>query len=135
CTTPNTNHDAVAEHAFALMLALVKNIVPQHRGTCALAWPRGTNLPLRNRTLGIAGLGRIGKAVALRGAAFGMKLLAYDPFPDNTFAAAHDISLVSLEQLLAEADYLSIHLPATAETTHLINRKTLALMNPTAFLI
>jgi phosphoglycerate dehydrogenase-like enzyme len=134
-TTPGTNHDAVAEHTFALLLGLVKHLVPQHLGTKAGAWPRGTNLPLRGRTLGIAGLGRIGKAVALRGEAFGMKLAAYEPFPDKVFVAAHKVDLMPFERLLAESDFLSLHLPMTAESKHLINRKTLALMKPTAFLI
>jgi D-3-phosphoglycerate dehydrogenase / 2-oxoglutarate reductase len=92
-------------------------------------------LPLRGASLGIAGLGRIGKAVALRGEAFGMKLLAYDPFPDHAFAAAHGITLLPFERLLAESDFLSLHLPVTAETRHLINRQTLKRMKPTAFLV
>jgi D-3-phosphoglycerate dehydrogenase / 2-oxoglutarate reductase len=133
--TPGTNEGSVAEHTFTLLLGLVKNLVPQHLGVKTGGWPRGANLPLRGRTLGIAGLGRIGKAVALRGAAFGMRLLAYDPFPDTAFAAHHDITLVPLERLLAESDYLTLHLPVSAESRYLINRKTLALMKPTAFLI
>lgn len=133
--TPNTNQDAVAEHTFALMLALVKRVVPQHLGVQAGGWPRGTNLPLRGRTLGIAGLGRIGKAVALRGKAFGMKLLAYEPHPDHAFAAANSVTFVPFEQLARESDFLSLHLPFTAESKHLINQKTLAMMKPTAFLI
>ncbi len=132
---PGTNQDAVAEHTFALLLGLVKNLASQHFGVKAGGWPRGTNLPLRGRTLGIAGLGRIGKAVALRGEAFGMKLLAYEPYPDKAFAAAHKIELVSFERLLAESDFASLHLPMSAETKHLINKKTLALMKPTAFLM
>jgi phosphoglycerate dehydrogenase-like enzyme len=133
--TPNTNQDAVAEHTFCLMLGLVKNLVAQHLGTVAGKWPRGANLPLRQRTLGIAGLGRIGKAVALRGEAFGMRLLAYEPYPDKPFAAAHRIELVPFERLLAESDFLSLHLPLTAASKYLINRQSLALMKPTAFLI
>ena len=66
-------------------------------------WPRQANLPLRGRTLGIAGLGRIGKAVAIRGAAFGMRLLAYEPFPDQGFVDQHRIGLLPLEGLLAES--------------------------------
>ncbi len=132
---PNTNQDAVAEHAFCLMLALVKRLVSQHQGVKAGGWPRGTNLPLRGQTLGIAGLGRIGKAVAVRGAVFGMRLLAYEPFPDRAFAAAHGITFVPMDQLLAESDFLSLHLPLSAESRHLINRQTLARMKPTAFLI
>lgn len=134
--TPGANEGSVAEHAFSLMLGLARDLVAQHLGVKAGGWPRrAALLPLRGRTLGIAGLGRIGKAVALRGAAFNMRLLAYDPVPDKTFAAHHQIPLVSFDKLLAESDYLTLHLPATAETRHLINRKTLELMKPSAFLI
>ena len=132
---PNTNQDAVAEHTFCMLLGLVKNVVAQHLGTCALKFPRGANLPLRKRTLGIAGLGRIGKAVALRGEVFGMKLLAYEPFPDKAFAAAHHIDLVPFDRLMAESDFVTLHLPLTAESKYLINQRTLALMKPTAFLV
>ncbi len=135
CIAPNTNQGSVAEHTFCLMLALTKHLIPQHQGTIKGAWPRGTNLPLRGRTLGIAGLGRIGKAVAVRAEAFGMKLLAFEPYPDMAFAAAHKIDLVPLEQLFTESDFLSLHLPMTSASRHLINRHTLAKMKPTAFLI
>ena len=133
--TPGTNEGSVAEHTFCLLLGLARELVPQHLGVKAGGWPRRATLPLRGRTLGIAGLGRIGKAVALRGAAFNMRLLAYDPVPDKAFAQHHQITLVSFEQLLAESDYLTLHLPVTAETRYLINRRTLELMKPTAFLI
>lgn len=133
--TPNTNQDSVAEHTFALILGMTRNIVPQHQGVKGGLWPRGTNLPLRGRTLGIAGLGRIGKAVALRGEAFGMKLLAYEPAPDAAFVAAHHVTLMPLDRLLAESDFLSLHLPLTPASRHLINRTSLAKMKPTAYLI
>src|SRR5207247_8433647 len=126
--TPGTNQDAVAEHTFALILALTKEVVVQHLAVKAGGWPRRPNLPLRGRTLGIAGLGRIGKAVAVRGAAFGMKLLAYEPFPDMQFVEQYKVSLIPFEQLLRESDYLSIHVPLTPESHHLINKRTLALM-------
>jgi D-3-phosphoglycerate dehydrogenase / 2-oxoglutarate reductase len=133
--TPGANQDAVAEHTFTLILALAKNLVSQHLGTVALKWPRGANLPLRGRTLGIAGLGRIGKAVALRGEAFLMKLIAYEPFPDRAFAKAHGVTFVSFDELLAQADFLTLHLPVTKESKYLINRDTLAKMKPSAYLI
>jgi D-3-phosphoglycerate dehydrogenase len=132
---PGTNQDAVAEHTFALILALAKNVVAQHPAVKAGLWPRQANLPLRGRTLGIAGLGRIGKAVALRGEAFGMRLLAYEPLPDKQFAADHGVMLVLFEQLLQESDYLTLHVPLLPDSRHLINSRTLALMKPTAFLI
>ena len=134
-TTPGTNHDSVAEHTFALLLGLSRELVPQHLGVKSGGWPRRSTLPLRGAALGIAGLGRIGKAVALRGEVFGMKLLAYDPYPDHAFASAHGVTLVPFERLLTESDFLSLHLPVTAETHHLINRETLKRMKPTAFLV
>jgi phosphoglycerate dehydrogenase-like enzyme len=135
CIAPNTNQDAVAEHTFTLMLALVKHLISQHQGTVAGRWPRQSNLPLRGRALGIAGLGRIGKAVAIRGAAFGMPLLAYEPYPDAEFVRRWNITLVPFERLLAESDFLSLHLPLTAQSKHLIRKETLTKMKPTAFLV
>jgi D-3-phosphoglycerate dehydrogenase len=132
---PGTNQDAVAEHTFSLILAIAKNLISQHLGTKAGLWPRKANLPLRGCTLGIAGLGRIGKAVALRGECFGMKLLAYEPFPDQAFVAAHKITLVPMEKLFAASDYLTLHVPLTPESKYVVNKKTLALMKPTAFLV
>jgi phosphoglycerate dehydrogenase-like enzyme len=134
-TAPGTNQDAVAEHTFALMLALAKNVVTQDRGIRAGGWPRKANLPLRGRSVGLVGLGRIGKAVALRAIAFGMPVLATEAMPDRAFVEQYKVRLVPLEQLLAEADYVSLHVPLLAETRDLINRRTLALMKPTAFLI
>jgi phosphoglycerate dehydrogenase-like enzyme len=135
CITPGTNQDSVAEHTFALVLALAKDLLNQHQGTRAGQWPRRSNQPLRGRTLGIVGLGRIGKAVAVRGVAFGMRLLAYEPYPDTAFVKHHGISLMPLEQLLRESDYVSLHTPLTEGSRYLINRRTLALMKPTAYLV
>jgi D-3-phosphoglycerate dehydrogenase len=132
---PGTNHDAVAEHTFALILALAKDLPNQHNAIRAGGWERRTNQPLRGRTLGIAGLGRIGKAVAERGKAFNMRLLAYEPYPDQAFVAKYGVTLVPFMKLLAEADYLSLHLPLSEESQHLINKRTLAWMKPTAYLI
>jgi phosphoglycerate dehydrogenase-like enzyme len=135
CIAPGTNQDAVAEHTFCLMLALVKNLVAQHTGTVAGHWPRQANLPLRGRALGLAGLGRIGKAVAVRGAAFRMPLLAYEPYPDQAFVRQYNVTLMPFERLLAESDFLSLHLPLTPASRHVINKATLARMKPTAYLI
>jgi phosphoglycerate dehydrogenase-like enzyme len=134
-TTPGTNQDSVAEHTFAMILALAKDLINQHEGTRDGKWPRRSNLPLRGKTLGIVGLGRIGKAVAVRGACFGMRLLAFEPMPDAGFAAQYDVTLVPLEQVLAESDYVSLHVPLMEDSREMINRRTLALMKPTAFLV
>jgi phosphoglycerate dehydrogenase-like enzyme len=133
--TPGANQDAVAEHTFALILGLAKQVIRHHLGVKALEWPRNPTLPLRGRTLGIAGLGRIGKAVAVRGAAFGMPLMAYEPYPDATFVARYGVKLVPFDTLLAESDFVSLHVPLSAQSRHIINRQTLARMKPTAFLI
>jgi phosphoglycerate dehydrogenase-like enzyme len=135
CITPGTNQDAVAEHTFTLILACAKSLVPQHQGTRAGTWPRSVTLPLRGRALGIAGLGRIGKAVAERGAAFKMRLLAFEPYPDHDFVQKYHVELVPWDRLLAESDYLSLHIPLTPESRHVINKDSLAKMKPTAFLI
>jgi phosphoglycerate dehydrogenase-like enzyme len=132
---PGTNHDAVAEHTFALILALAKSVVAQHNKTVAGEWPRRANQPLRGRTLGVAGLGRTGKAVALRGLSFGMPVVAHDPVADPGFATQHGIPLVSFDELAARSDYLSLHMPMLPETRHLINARTLGLMKPTAYLV
>jgi phosphoglycerate dehydrogenase-like enzyme len=133
--TPGANQDAVAEHTFALILGLAKRLISSHEGVKTLKWPRQPTQPLRGRTLGIAGLGRIGKAVAVRGAAFGMPLLAYEPYPDKSFVEQYKVGLVPFEQLLAESDVISLHIPLTETSRYLINRRTLALMKPTAYLI
>src|SRR5438128_5829023 len=134
-TAPGTNHDAVAEHTFALILALAKGLIPQHAALRAGGWPRQTNLPLRGKTLGIVGLGRIGKAVALRGIAFLMPVIAYEPYPDMQFVKEHGITLAPQDQVFVQADYLTLHVPLTPESRHMVNQGTLALMKPTAFLI
>src|SRR5262249_10863802 len=105
---PNTNQDAVAEHTFALMLALAKDLVSQHLAVKTAGWPRRANLPLRNKTLGVAGLGRIGKAVAVRGKVFGMRLVAYEPFAvDTAFVAEYGVQVVgTFEELLERSDYV-----------------------------
>lgn len=132
---PGTNQGSVAEHAFTLMLALVKRLIPQHLGVQAGGFPRSINRPLRGQTLGIAGLGRAGKAVATRAIAFEMPVIAYDPFPDHAFAKAHNIPLVTFEELLEKSDILTLHLPATPESRHIINAKSLARMKQTALII
>lgn len=135
CIAPGTNQGSVAEHAFALMLGLTRHIPARHTSLASGGWPRLMSVPLRGRTLGLAGLGRIGKAVATRAAAFDMKVMAYDPIPDREFCERHGIALVSFDRLLAESDFLSLHLPLTPDTRHVINRATLARMKPDAVLV
>jgi len=132
---PGTNQDAVSEHCFMLILALAKNLLRQHQPIRDGKWPRQANLPLRGKTLGLVGLGRIGRSMTTRALAFGMKVMAYEPFPDMAFVEKHGVRLAPLDNLLREADYVSLHLPAMEGTRALINAERLKLMKPTAFLI
>lgn len=133
--TPGTNQESVAEQAFALLLALTRNIVNNDRTIRAGGWDRTLVLPLRGKTLGLVGLGRIGRAVATRALAFGMRVVAYDPVADSDFEARHGVVRCSFDELLAESDVVSLHMPLTPETRGLINRRTLAMMRPGSYLI
>ncbi len=90
---------------------------------------------MRGKTLGIVGLGRIGRSVAVRAAAFGMRLVAYEKFPDGEFAREHGVELVDLDTLLAQADFVTLHTPMTPETQELISARTLARMKRGSVLI
>jgi phosphoglycerate dehydrogenase-like enzyme len=133
--TPGSNHEAVAEHAFGLILSLAKNFGGQDRHMRAGRWPRRPTLPVRGRTLGIVGLGRIGKAVAIRGAAFDMRILAADIAPDLEFIASHGIELAPYDRVVREADYLTFHVPLTSLTRHMLDDRALAEMKPGAFAV
>ena len=133
--TPGTLEESVAEHTIAMLLGLTRAIVPRDREVRQGRWSRKPLPRMAGKTFGIVGLGRIGKAVVPRVAGLGMKVVAYDPFPDREFAARHNVTLVSLNELLASADVVSLHPPTTPETHNMINRQTLALMKPTAVLV
>jgi len=132
---PGTNQDAVSEHCFMLILALAKNLLRQHEPIRDGKWPRQANLPLRGKTLGIVGLGRIGKSMTTRALAFGMKVIAFEPAPDLAFVEKHGVTLAPLDDLLRQADYVTLHLPAMEGTKALINAERLALMKPTAYIV
>jgi phosphoglycerate dehydrogenase-like enzyme len=132
---PGSNHEAVGEHAMLLVLALAKNLIWQHRETAAGNWPRKAQHPVREKTLGIVGLGRTGRATALRALAFRMNVIACDPFVDGEFARRHNISLLSLDEVLKWSDYVSLHVPLTPDTRNLIRAETIARMKPGAMLV
>ena len=135
CIAPGTNQDAVAEHTFSLILALAKNVVSQHNLIKQGQWPRKANLPLRGTTLGVLGLGRIGKAVALRGKAFLMNVVAYEPYPDKEFVAKNGITLLPFDDVLKQSDWATLHMPMSPESKQCINKRSLGLMKPTAYLV
>ncbi len=130
-----TISDAVADMAMALLLALARQI-PQgdssvHRGE----WRRIIGVELRGKTLGIAGLGQIGKGVCRRAKGFGMQVVAYDPYKDERFAQSWGVRYLSLDELFTVADFISLHTPVLPETRHMINATSLASMKPGAYLI
>ena len=135
CYAPGTNQEAVAEHAFMLMLALVRKLREQDIEIRQGLWPRRAVGHLRGTTLGIVGLGRIGKAVAKRAIPFGLEVIAAEIAPDHAFAQAHNVTFVPLDELLQRADIVTLHVPKTPLTKNLINRDTLALMKPNAIVV
>jgi D-3-phosphoglycerate dehydrogenase len=134
---PTGNTIAAAEHTMALMLALARHIPQANTKLKSGIWQRtefmGTEL--RNKTLGIVGLGNVGSEVARRAQAFKMRLIGYDPFVSPDYARNLGVELVPLEQLLRESDFITLHLPLTAKTKGLIGSKELAKMKPTARII
>ena len=137
--TPGRNAQAVAEHALALMLALARRIPESHNYVAGGRWLNPLEpyvglrgIELSGRTLGILGLGSIGRRLAEMASAIGMTCLAYDPYVDDPLPG---VSLVGLEELLAGSDFVSIHAPLNSETEGLIDARGLALMKPTALLV
>jgi len=137
--TPDQNSISVAELTIGLMIALARKITAANADTGAGHWNRhqfvGTEL--YGKTLGIVGAGKIGFLTATRAHAFGMRILAYDPFvsEDNVLVREAQAELVELDELLAKADVVSCHLPGSPKTDGLISRKRLEKMKTTAFLI
>ena len=136
-STPGVNHTTVAEYTFALMLAATRNIVPQANHVAQGNWKRLTGYELLgNKTLAIVGLGRIGQEVAIRAKAFGMKLLGFGNYWEDRFTTELGIERrTDLEQLLREADILTLHTDSTAETRHLINATNIRYLKPNTILI
>jgi D-3-phosphoglycerate dehydrogenase len=134
---PTSNTVAAAEHTIALMLALARNIPQANSRLKSGKWQReemvGTEL--RDKTLGIIGLGNVGSEVANRAQAFEMRVVAHDPFVSKDYARNLEVDLVSLDQLLREADFITLHVPLTAATKKLIGNKELAKLKPTARII
>src|SRR5689334_20928021 len=125
---PTSNIVSAAEHAVALLLAVARQIPAAHETLQNHEWKRSkfNGVELNGKTVGVVGLGKIGQLFAQRVAAFGVELIAYDPYVSAQRAAQLGIELVSLEELLERADAISIHLPKTPETKGLIGAEQLA---------
>jgi D-3-phosphoglycerate dehydrogenase len=125
---PGGNSVSVAEHALALMLSLARSVPAADAAMKRSVWDkkRLTGAELKGKTLGLVGLGRIGQEVAARARAFGMDVVAHDPFISEEVANALGIQLLGLDAMCEAADYISLHIPATAETRHLFGKTRLA---------
>jgi D-3-phosphoglycerate dehydrogenase len=134
--TPGVNHTTVAEHAFLLLLALEKNLLFHCDSTRSGGWKRQTGHELLGKTIGIAGLGRIGREVAIRAKAFGMRPVGYDVYWDEAFAAEQGVArAATLDELFAQSDYLSLHTNLTPETRDLVRAETIRRMKPGVIVI
>ncbi|HEY9419869.1 MAG TPA: phosphoglycerate dehydrogenase [Thermoanaerobaculia bacterium] len=133
---PTANLMSATEHTFALLLSLARRVPEADASTKAGGWDRKlTGVELQGKTLGVIGFGRIGQRVADRARGFEMKVVAYDPFLDPGAARRLETELLPLEELLARADMVTLHVPMTDQTRNLLNRETLAKMKKGALLV
>jgi D-3-phosphoglycerate dehydrogenase len=136
CNVPDYGTDEVSDHALALMLALTRQIVPANALVKRGQWDCTLLPPIHRhqvQTIGIIGLGRIGQAMAHKTHAIGMKVIGYDPYPPS--GLPDYIAPTSLDELLRNADVVSVHCPLTEKTRHLLDETRLSLMKPTAYLV
>ncbi|NLG25911.1 MAG: phosphoglycerate dehydrogenase [Clostridiales bacterium] len=133
--TMGANADAVADFTMALMLALARRVLPIDRGCRAGDWRKQIALDVCGGTLGILGLGAIGRGVARRARGFSMRVLAYDPYWDAAYAQANGVEYAEPERIFREGDFVSLHLPLTPETQNIVGRPQIDSMKPTAILI
>src|SRR4051812_112381 len=127
--TPGGNTISTAEHAFSLMVSTARNIPQADASVKGGKWDRKTfvGVELYNKTLAILGMGRIGTEIARRAIAFGMRVLAYDPYLSASRARSLQVELVeSLDEIIPQADFITMHMPLTAETKYMLNAERLA---------
>ena len=133
--TPGTNSVAVCELAFTLMLCAARNVPKLHAAVEKGEWPRSQGIELRGKTLGIVGMGAIGKNLATRAKAFGMTVNAYDPYFDEAFAKENGIGKMNLDEVLTTSDFISLHVPLNDSTRHMIDAAKIAQMKDGAVVI
>jgi len=134
---PGGNTISAAEHTMALLLSLSRNVPQANASVKAGEWKRSqfTGTELLGKTLGLLGMGRIGREVAKRCQSFGMSVVGYDPFASEEYAKTFNIKLATLEEIYAQADFITVHVPLNDSTKHLFNAKTLAKLKPGVRLI
>jgi phosphoglycerate dehydrogenase-like enzyme len=134
--TPGSGAEAVSEYAMAMMMAVARRVVEADHAARNKNWVRFVGGPLFHKTLGIIGTGHIGKKLAGISRGFEMKVLAYDEFRNEQWAAENNITYcATLDELLKNSDFISIHVPLIPSTANMIGKRELALMKPRAYLV
>ena len=137
CNAPQSNVVSAAEHTVALLLASARNVPQADAALRAGRWERSrwNGVEVYEKTLGIVGLGRVGRLVAQRMLSFGMRIIAYDPYVSAERARQMSVELVDLGELMAQADFVTVHLPKTHDTVGLVGKDLLATAKPTMRLV
>jgi D-3-phosphoglycerate dehydrogenase len=133
--TPNANAKSVAELTIALILNLLRQVIPAVQKTKEGEWPRFKGISLQGKTIGLVGCGAIGKETARKLAGFDCEILAFDIVEDEIFASEQRIDYVPLEELLANSDLVSLHLPGNPETSGLVSKEFIGKMKPGSYLV
>lgn len=132
---PGQNSNAVAELTVGFMIDLLRKIIPLHKSMEQNQWPRLMGWEIKGKTVGLIGFGAIAQLVAEKLSGFGVRILATDPLANEERAKALGVTLTSLDQILAESDIVSLHIPATPETYHMFDKKRFSQMKKGAYLI
>lgn len=134
--TPGVNHTTVAEHTFGLLICIAKRLIEVCGAARKGEWKRVTGHEVMGKTMGIIGLGRIGKEVAVRARAFAMPVIAFDPYWDDAFAKAHEVTrCASMDEVLTKANVISLHCFLDEKTRDMINARTIAEMQDGAIVL
>ena len=135
CNTPGVNAQAVADLTFGLLLCLARKITILDKKTKEGQWPRSIGVELYGKTIGVLGLGAVGKAVARRASGFSMKVIAYDPYIDREYVKSNGIISADYDTVVREADFLCLHLPLTDETRYEISADVMKNMKKGAVIV
>lgn len=135
CNTPGANAQAVADLTMGLIISVARKIPMLDQKTKAGQWLRSIGVEIYGKTIGILGLGTVGKCVAKRAQGFSMKILAYDPYLDKEYAVANEINETTLELLAEQSDVISLHLPLSDDTRYIVDSQLMRTMKPGVILI
>jgi len=123
--TKNANSEAVADYSFALLLAVARRVVEIDNACRAGDWSKNVTADVYGKKIGVVGLGAIGRGVVARAKGFSMKVYGFDVFRDEEYIKSNDITFATIDEMLKECDFISLHMPLTDETKHIINKENL----------